>query len=167
MHMAAESSFDIVSKIDLQEVKNAVDQALKELGQRFDFKGSKSEILLDEKNKEISVGSDDEYKLKSVLDILQSKLVKRGISLKALTYGKIEPALSGTVRQKISLQQGIPSEKAKEIVKVIKDLKFKVQSQIQGDQVRVTGKNKDDLQAVIKHLREKDFGIDMQFTNYR
>ena len=165
--MAAESSFDIVSKIDLQEVKNAVDQALKELGQRFDFKGSKSEILLDEKNKEISVGSDDEYKLKSVLDILQSKLVKRGISLKALTYGKIEPALSGTVRQKISLQQGIPSEKAKEIVKVIKDLKFKVQSQIQGDQVRVTGKNKDDLQAVIKHLREKDFGIDMQFMNYR
>ena len=165
--MAAESSFDIVSKIDLQEVKNAVDQALKELGQRFDFKGSKSEILLDEKNKEISVGSDDEYKLKSVLDILQSKLVKRGISLKALTYGKIEPALSGTVRQKISLQQGIPSEKAKEIVKVIKDLKFKVQSQIQGDQVRVTGKDKDDLQAVIKHLREKDFGIDMQFTNYR
>ena len=165
--MAAESSFDIVSKIDLQEVKNAVEQALKELGQRFDFKGSKSEILLDEKNKEISVGSDDEYKLKSVLDILQSKLVKRGISLKALTYGKIEPALSGTVRQKISLQQGIPSEKAKEIVRVIKDLKFKVQSQIQGDQVRVTGKNKDDLQAVIKHLREKDFGIDMQFTNYR
>ena len=165
--MAAESSFDIVSKIDLQEVKNAVDQALKELGQRFDFKGSKSEILLDEKNKEISVGSDDEYKLKSVLDILQSKLVKRGISLKALTYGKIEPALSGTVRQKISLQQGIPSEKAKEIVRVIKDLKFKVQSQIQGDQVRVTGKNKDDLQAVIKHLREKDFGIDMQFMNYR
>ncbi|OGW60781.1 MAG: YajQ family cyclic di-GMP-binding protein, partial [Nitrospirae bacterium RIFCSPLOW2_12_42_9] len=141
--------------------------ALKELGQRFDFKGSKSEILLDEKNKEISVGSDDEYKLKSVLDILQSKLVKRGISLKALTYGKIEPALSGTVRQKISLQQGIPSEKAKEIVRVIKDLKLKVQSQIQGDQVRVTGKNKDDLQAVIKHLREKDFGIDMQFTNYR
>ena len=113
------------------------------------------------------MGSDDEYKLKSVLDILQSKLVKRGISLKALTYGKIEPALSGTVRQKISLQQGIPSEKAKEIVKVIKDLKFKVQSQIQGDQVRVTGKNKDDLQAVIKHLREKDFGIDMQFMNYR
>ena len=165
--MAAESSFDIVSKIDLQEVKNAVDQALKELRQRFDFKGSKSEILLDEKNKEISVGSDDEYKLKSVLDILQSKLVKRGISLKALTYGKIEPALSGTVRQKISLQQGIPSEKAKEIVRVIKDLKLKVQSQIQGDQVRVTGKNKDDLQAVIKHLREKDFGIDMQFTNYR
>ena len=165
--MAAESSFDIVSKIDLQEVKNAVDQALKELGQRFDFKGSKSEILLDEKNKEISVGSDDEYKLKSVLDILQSKLVKRGISLKALTYGKIEPALSGTVRQKISLQQGIPSEKAKEIVRVIKDLKLKVQSQIQGDQVRVTGKNKDDLQAVIKHLREKDFGIDMQFMNYR
>ena len=165
--MAAENSFDVVSKIDLQEVKNAVEQAMKEVGQRFDFKGSKSEIHLDESANEISISSDDEYKLKSLLDILQSKLVKRGISLNALTYGKIEPGLGGTVKQKISLQQGIPSEKAKEIVKVIKDMKLKVQSQIQGDQVRVTGKSKDDLQVVLKCLREKDFGIDMQFTNYR
>lgn len=165
--MATEHSFDIVSKIDLQEAKNAVEQALKEVGQRFDFKGSKSEIHLDESAKELLAGSDDEYKLKSLLDILQSKLVKRGISLKALTYGKIEPGLGGTVKQKIKLQQGIPSEKAKEIVKAIKDLKLKVQSQIQGDQVRVTGKDKDDLQSVIKCLREKDFGIDMQFANYR
>lgn len=165
--MATEHSFDIVSKIDLQEVKNAVEQALKEVGQRFDFRGSKSEIILDEKAKEILLGSDDEYKLKSLIDILQSKLVKRSISLKALTYGKIEPGLGGTAKQKISLQQGIPSEKAKEIVKAIKDMKLKVQSQIQGDQVRISGKNKDDLQAVINSLREMEFGIDMQFTNYR
>ena len=165
--MATENSFDIVSKIEMQEVKNAIEQALKEVAQRFDFKGSKSEIRLEEKNNEILVSSDDEYKLKSLLDILQSKLVKRGISLKALTYGKIESALGSTVKQDIKLQQGIPSDKAKEIVKVIKDAKLKVQSQIQGDQVRVSGKNKDDLQSVIKLLREKDFGIDMQFTNYR
>ncbi len=165
--MATESSFDIVSKIDMQEVKNAIDQALKEIGQRFDFKGSQSEIRLEETAKEISTSSDDEFKLKNLLDILQSKLVKRGISLKALTYEKIESGLGGTVKQKIKLQQGIPSEKAKEIVKAVKDLKFKVQTQIQGDQLRVTGKNRDDLQAVIKYLREKDFSIDMQFTNYR
>lgn len=165
--MATEHSFDVVSKIDLQEVKNAIDQALKEVGQRFDFKGSKSEIKIEEAAKEILVGSDDEYKLKSLLDILQSKLVKRGISLKALTYGKIEAGLGGTVKQKISLQQGIPSEKAKEIVKAIKETKLKVQSQIQGDQVRVTGKSIDDLQTVMKYLKGKDFDIDMQFTNYR
>ena len=165
--MAAENSFDIVSKIDLQEVKNAIEQALKEVGQRFDFKGSKSEIRLDETAKEISVTSDDEYKLKSLIDILQTKLIKRGISPKALTYGKVEAGLGGTAKQKITLQQGIPSDKAKEIVKAIKDMKLKIQTQIQGDQLRVTGKNRDDLQAVIKALRETDFGIDMQFTNYR
>ncbi len=165
--MASENSFDIVSKIEMQEIKNAIEQAMKEVGQRFDFKGSKSEIKLEEKNNEILVSSDDEYKLKSLLDILQSKLVKRGISLKALTYEKIESALGGTVKQNIKLQQGIPSEKAKEVVKVIKETRLKVQSQIQGDQVRVTGKNRDDLQAIIKLLREKDFGIDMQFVNYR
>jgi len=165
--MATENSFDIVSKIDLQEVKNAIEQALKEVGQRFDFKGSKSEIRLDETAKEISVTSDDEYKLKSLLDILQTKLIKRGISPRALTYGKVESGLGGTAKQKITLQQGIPSDKAKEIVKAIKDLKLKVQTQIQGDQLRVTGKNKDDLQSAIKCLRETDFGIDMQFTNYR
>ncbi len=165
--MATENSFDIVSKIDLQEVKNAIEQALKEVGQRFDFKGSKSEIRLDETAKEIAVTSDDEYKLKSLIDILQTKLIKRGISPKALTFGKVEAGLGGTAKQKITLQQGIPSDKAKEIVKAVKETKLKVQTQIQGDQLRVTGKNRDDLQAVIKSLRETDFGIDMQFTNYR
>jgi uncharacterized protein YajQ (UPF0234 family) len=164
-NMATQNSFDIVSTLDLQEVKNAIDQAMKEISQRFDFKGSKSTITLE--GKEIVVLSDDEYKLKSVIDILQSKLVKRGISLKALTYQKVEQALGGTVRQKISLQEGIPQEKAKEIVKEIKGTKIKVQAQIQGDQLRVIGKNKDDLQEVIKFLKGKDFGIDMQFTNYR
>lgn len=165
--MATENSFDIVSKIDLQEVKNAIEQALKEVGQRFDFKGSKSDIRLDETAKEISVTSDDEYKLKSLIDILQTKLIKRGISPKGLTFGKVEAGLGGTAKQKITLQQGIPSDKAKEIVKAVKETKLKVQTQIQGDQLRVTGKNRDDLQSVIKSLRETDFGIDMQFTNYR
>ena len=165
--MATENSFDIVSKIDMQEVKNAIDQALKETGQRYDFKGSKSEIRLDETAKEISASSDDEFKLKNLLDILQSKLVKRGISLKALTYENIESGLGGTAKQKIKLQQGIPSDKAKEIVRAVKDMKIKVQTQIQGDQLRVTGKNRDDLQLVIKYLQGEDFGIDMQFTNYR
>jgi len=165
--MASDNSFDIVSKTDMQEVKNAIEQALKEVAQRFDFKGSKSDVKLEEKNSEIIVSSDDEYKLKSLIDILQAKLVKRGISLKALTYGKIESALGSTVRQSIKLQQGIPSEKAKEIIKSIKETKLKVQSQIQGDQLRVSGKNRDDLQSVIALLRESDFGIDMQFINYR
>jgi len=165
--MASDNSFDIVSKTDMQEVKNAIEQALKEVAQRFDFKGSKSDVRLEEKNNEIIVSSDDEYKLKSLIDILQAKLVKRGISLKALTYGKIESALGSTVRQSIKLQQGIPSEKAKEIIKSIKETKLKVQSQIQGDQLRVSGKNRDDLQSVIKLLRDSDFGIDMQFINYR
>lgn len=165
--MASDNSFDIVSKIEMQEIKNAIDQALKEVSQRFDFKGSKSDVTLEEKNNEIIVSSDDEYKLKSLIDILQAKLVKRGISLKALTYGKIESALGSTVRQSIKLQQGIPSEKAKEIVKAIKETRIKVQAQIQGDQLRVSGKNRDDLQSVIKLLRESDFEIDMQFVNYR
>ena len=165
--MAGQNSFDIVSKIDLQEVRNAVDQAMKEIKQRFDFKGSKSDITLDDKEKAMILLSDDENKLKSVIDILQTKIIKRGISLKALTYEKIEQALGGTVRQKIKLQDGIPQEKAKEIVKIIKDEKLKVQSQIQGDQLRITGKNRDDLQAVIALLKEKDIGVDMQFVNYR
>lgn len=163
--MAEMHSFDIVSKIDLQEVRNAIDQASKEIGQRFDFKGSKSEIRLEDKD--IVIVSDDEYKLKSVLDILQSKLVKRGVPLKALGYGKIEPAAGGTVRQTLTLQQGIPQEAAKEIVKEIKNSKFKVQAQIQGDQVRVSGKSKDELQSVIQYLKGKDFKINMQFANYR
>ena len=163
--MAKSCSFDIVSKTDFQEVRNAVDQASKELAQRFDFKGSKSRITLEES--ELIVLSDDEYRLKSVLDILQSKLIKRGVSLKALVYGTLEEALGGTVRQKISLQQGIASEKAKAISKTIRDTKLKVQTQIQGDQLRVTGKNKDDLQSVISLLKDRDFGLPIQFVNFR
>ena len=163
--MAAENSFDIVSKIDMAEVTNAVSQATKEIGQRFDFKGSKSQIT--QEKDALVVLSDDEYKLKSVIDILQGKLVKRGVPVKNLTYGKVEPALGGTVRQRITLQQGIPSDKAKEIVKAIKDSKIKVQAAIQADQIRVSGKNRDDLQSVIALLKGKDFGVELQFTNYR
>ncbi len=159
------NSFDIVSQVDMQEVRNAVDQTLKEIGQRFDFKGSKTSVQLEKT--EITVVSDDEYKLRSVLDILQSKMVKRGISLKSLVYGKVEEALGGTARQKITLQSGIPAEKAKEITKAIRDGKFKVQAQIQGDQIRVQSKSKDDLQSTIGFLKGKDFGIPLQFTNYR
>ncbi|MBI5050467.1 MAG: YajQ family cyclic di-GMP-binding protein [Nitrospirae bacterium] len=165
--MADEHSFDIVSRVDLQEVLNAVQQAVKEIGQRFDFKGSKSNIELDREKNEILVVSDDEYKLKSVLDILQGKLIKRSVSLKSLSYGKVEPALAGTVKQVIKLQQGIPINKAKEIVRLVKDTKLKVQCEIQKDQVRVRAKKIDDLQAVMKLLREKDFGVHMEFVNYR
>ena len=165
--MADEHSFDIVSKVDLQEVLNAVQQAMKEISQRFDFKDSKSNIELNNDKNEIVIVSDDEYKLKSVIDIFQGKLVKRKVSLKSLIYGKIEPALSGTVKQVITLQQGIPTEKAKEIVKVIKDTKLKIQSEIQKDQVRVRAKKIDDLQSIIRLLKEKDLGIHMEFLNYR
>ncbi len=165
--MADEHSFDIVSKVDLQEVSNAVQQALKEMGQRFDFRGSKSSIELDKVKNEILLISDDEYKLKSVVDMLQSKLIKRQVPLKALSYGKVEPAASNTVRQIVTLQQGVPTEKAKEIVKIIKDTKLKVQSEIQKDQLRVRAKKIDDLQAVMKILREKDLGIHIDFANYR
>ena len=164
--MAAENSFDIVSKVDLQEVSNAIQQALKEIHQRFDLKDSRSSIELEGKDA-VVLASQDDFKLKAVNDILQAKLVKRGVPLKALTYGKIEPAAGSTVRQKISLQQGIPTEKAREIVKLIKDSKKKVQASIQGDFVRVSGRDRDTLQQIIALLRQKDFGIDMQFTNYR
>jgi len=163
--MAAENSFDIVSKIEMTEVTNAVTQAMKEISQRFDFKGSKSDIT--QEKEALVIVSDDEYRLKSVIDILQGKLVKRGVPVKNLTYGKVEPALGGTVRQRITLQQGIPTDKAKEIVKAIKDAKMKVQASIQADQVRVSGKNRDDLQAVIALLKGREFGIELQFTNYR
>ncbi|MBI4683475.1 MAG: YajQ family cyclic di-GMP-binding protein [Nitrospirae bacterium] len=163
----AENSFDIVSKVDLQEVSNAIQQAMKEIGQRFDFRGSKSNIDLDKGKNEIVVVSDDEYKLKNVIDILQSKLIKREVPLKALNYGKIEDAASSTVKQIITLQQGIPTEKAKEIVKLIKNSKLKVQSEIQKDQLRVRAKKIDDLQAVIHLLKEKDFDIHLEFVNYR
>ncbi len=164
--MAQQNTFDIVSQIEHTEVVNAVNQALKEVQTRFDFKGSKSNIEL-EGQEAIILTSDDDYKLNSLNDILQSKFVKRGVPLKGLTYGKIEQALGGTVRQRITMQQGIPQDKAKEIVKHIKDTKLKVQVSIQGDLVRVAGKDRDILQEVITALRSHDFGIDMQFTNYR
>src|SRR5512140_2055922 len=163
--MAAENSFDVVSKIDMAEVTNAVTQALKEIGQRFDFKGSKSNIT--QEKDALVIVSDDEYKLKSVIDILQGKLVKRGVPVKNLAYGKMEAALAGTVRQKITLQQGIPIDKAKAIVKAIKDSKIKVQASIQSDQVRVSGKDRDNLQTVIQLLKGQDFGVELQFENYR
>lgn len=161
-----ENTFDIVSKVDLQEVTNAVQNALKEIHTRFDLKNTKSDIQLEGKDA-LVLSSTDEYKLKAVNDILQGKLVKRGVPLKALTYGEVEPAAGSTVRQRITMQQGIPTEKAREIVKVIKDSKKKVQASIQGDLVRVSGKDRDTLQDIISLLRGKDFGIDMQFTNYR
>jgi len=160
-----ENTFDIVSKIDTQEVDNAIQQALKEIHQRFDLKDSKSDIKMDKEG--ITLTSADDYKLKAVTDVLQAKLVKRGVPLKGLVYGTIEPAAGSTVRQKITMQQGIPVEKAREIVKLIKDSKKKVQASIQGDLVRVSGKDRDALQEIIALLRQKDFGIDMQFTNYR
>jgi uncharacterized protein YajQ (UPF0234 family) len=159
-------SFDIVSKVDLQEVSNAIQQALKEVHTRYDLKDSKSDIQMDEKEALVLTSSDD-FKLKAVNDVLQSKLVKRGVPLKALTYGAVEPAAGSTVRQRITMQQGIPIEKAREIVKVIKNSKKKVQAAIQGDLVRVSGKDRDTLQEIIAMLKQSDFGIDMQFTNYR
>jgi uncharacterized protein YajQ (UPF0234 family) len=162
-----DNSFDIVSKIDLAEVSNAIQQAAKELLTRFDLKDSKSHIELNEKDSKILLASADEYKLKAVIEILQSKLVKRNVPLKGLIFGPIQPASGSTVRQEITLQQGIPIEKARDVVKVIKDSKKKVQASIQGDLVRISGKDRDTLQEVMAILKAKDFGIDMQFTNYR
>jgi len=162
------SSFDITSETDLAEVQNACNQTMLEIRQRFDFKGSKSQVEIDMKTAEIKILADDAHKLKSVIDIIQGKLVKRKISIKALDYGNVEAASGDTVRQSIKIQQGIPQEKGKEIVKHIKTLGLKkMQAQIMDDQVRVTGKDKDDLQSVIESLKQKDFGIDMTFTNYR
>ncbi len=165
--MAENPSFDIVSEVNLQEVDNAINQARKEIGQRFDFKGSKSSIELDQKEKQITVHSDDDFKLKSVIDILQGKLVKRGVPLKALSYGTVEQAAGGTARQVIKLLVGIDKDNARKIVKMIKDTKLKVQAQIMEDQVRVSGKNKDDLQTVIKMIRDANLPFAVQFTNYR
>ncbi|WP_028545222.1 YajQ family cyclic di-GMP-binding protein [Paenibacillus taiwanensis] len=161
----ADSSFDIVSKTDLQEVSNAVTQAEREIETRFDFKGSKSSIKLEKE--ELIIASDDEYKLKSVIDILQSKLIKRGISIKNMEFGKLEGASGGSVRQRVKMKQGIEQDISKKINILIRDSKLKVKSQIQGDQIRVTGKSKDDLQAVMKLLIEADLPLDLQFTNYR
>jgi cyclic-di-GMP-binding protein len=162
----ADNTFDIVSKVDLQEVSNAIQQALKEIHTRYDLKDSKSNIELDNKEAMI-LTSADEFKLKAVNDVLQSKLVKRNVPLKALEYGTIEQAAGSTVRQRVTMQQGIPIEKAREIVKVIKNSKKKVQAAIQGDLVRVSGKDRDTLQEIMAELKQQDFGIDMQFTNYR
>ena len=163
--MAKENSFDIVSKTDYAEVTNALNQTVKEVSARFDFKGSKATVELAEKD--LLMSAEDETRLRNMNDILQGKLVKRGISLKALDYQKIEPAAGGTVRQTVKIQQGIPIEKAKELVKFIKYNKFKVQASIQGETVRVSGKDRDTLQEVIGKLKATDFGIDMQFDNFR
>ncbi len=163
--MAKENSFDIVSKTDYAEVTNALNQTAKEISQRFDFKGSKAAAVL--VVKDLQLTAEDDTRLRNMNDILQSKLLKRGISLKALDYQKVEPAAGGTVRQLVKIQQGIPTDKAKEVVRFIKDNKFKVQASIQGETVRVSGKDRDTLQQVIAALKAKDFGIDMQFDNYR
>jgi uncharacterized protein YajQ (UPF0234 family) len=162
-----DNTFDVVSKIDLPEVSNAVQQALKEIQQRYDLKNSHSNIELQEKENKIQLQSQDEFKLKAVIEILEQKLVKRKVPLKGLVFGEVIPSAGSTVRQEVSLQQGIPIEKAREIVKLIKDSKKKVQASIQGDFVRVAAKDRDSLQDVIQLLRSSDFGIDMQFTNYR
>lgn len=163
--MSKDSSFDIVSKVDLTEVTNAINQALKEIENRYDFKGSKSEIKLDQA--ELVLVSDDDFKLEQVKDVLHSKLIKRNVPLKGLNYGKTEPAAGGTVRQRAKIVQGIDQENAKKINKIIKDTKLKVKSQIQDDQIRVTGKSKDDLQQIISILRGQDLPIDLQFINFR
>lgn len=165
--MAADNSFDVVSKVEIQEVRNAIDQAIKEVRARFDLKDSNSEIKLEDQDKVIQLASADEYKLDAVKEILSQKLVKRGVSLKSLKFEKLEEAMGKSVRQKVTLQQGIPGEKAKEIVKVIKDSKKKVQASIQGETVRISGKDRDTLQEAMAVLRGHDFGLDLQFTNYR
>ena len=163
--MAQQNSFDIVSQVDHAEVMNAVNQTMKEVRQRFDFKDSKASVALEEKD--LALSAEDETKLRNMNDILQQKLVRRGVPLKAFSYGNPEPAAGGTVRQRAQIQQGIPQEKAKDIVKFIKDSKIKVQASIQGDMVRVSGRDRDTLQQVIASLKARDFGINMQFTNYR
>ena len=163
--MAQDFSFDVVSKVDMQELKNAVDQTMREIGTRFDFKDSVSEVTLEEAT--LKLHSDDEYRLQALIDVLQGKLVRRGVSLKALEYGKLEPAAKGTVRQEVKVRQGIDSDKARQMSKLIRDTKRKVQAQIQGDQLRVSSKSKDELQAIQQLLKSEDFGIDLQFINYR
>ena len=163
--MAQQNSFDIVSEVDRAEITNAINQTVKEVRQRFDFKGSTATVALEAN--ELILTAEDETKLRNMNDIFQQKLVRRGVPLKALSYGNVDPAAGGTVRQKVQIQQGIPQEKAKEVVRFIKDSKAKVQASIQGDIVRVSGKDRDTLQGVIAELKGKDFGINMQFSNYR
>ena len=163
--MAKEPSFDVVSQVDMQEVSNALNQTTKEISQRYDFKGSKSEVVKDDDG--IKITTEDEMRLNAIVDILKSKFIKRGVSIKNLEYGKIEDAAGGMVRQKIKIKQGIDSDVAKKITKDIKETKLKVQAQIQDDQVRVIGKKIDDLQSVIAFLKEKDYGLDLQYINFR
>ena len=162
---AADNSFDIVCKVDAQEVTNAVDQTRREIETRYDLKGTRSQV--EQEKAALTVAAPDDMKLRAVIDILQSKLHRRGVPLKALAYGKVETAAGGTLKQKIDLQQGIPIEKAREIIRMVKDTKLRVQAAIQEDKVRVSGKNRDDLQKIIAMLRDKDLGIALQFTNYR
>jgi len=163
--MSSENSFDIVSKLDMQELNNAIQQAMREIETRFDFKGSKSSITIEKE--ELVIVSDDDFKLQNVIDILHAKMAKRGLALKNLEYGKIQPAASGTVRQNVKLKVGIDQDNAKKINVLIRDSKLKVKSQIQGDQIRVTGKSKDDLQSVMKLLRDANLPLDLQFANFR
>jgi uncharacterized protein YajQ (UPF0234 family) len=163
--MAQQNSFDIVSEVDRAEINNAINQTIKEVRQRFDFKGSSANVVLEAND--LILTAEDETKLRNMNDIFQQKLVRRGVPLKALSYGTVDPAAGGTVRQKVEIQQGIPQEKAKAVVRFIKDSKAKVQASIQGDVIRVSGKDRDTLQAVIADLKSKDFGINMQFSNYR
>lgn len=163
--MASENSFDIVSKVDMQELANAVNQAMREIETRFDFKGSKSNIAIEKE--ELVLVSDDDFKLKSVIDILLARMAKRNVPVKNLDYGKVEPASMGTVRQRIKLRQGIDQDMAKKINTMIRDTKLKVKSQIMGDQIRVSGKSRDDLQQVIQQLKSADLPIELQFVNYR
>lgn len=163
--MANDSSFDIVSNVDLQELNNAISQANKEITQRYDFKNSKSEISIE--RDEIKLIAENDFKLTAIIDIIQTKLIKRGVPIKNLEYGKIEQASGGSVRQLIKVKQGIEADVAKRITKSIKDTKLKVQAQIDGDKIRVSGKNKDDLQKIIQLIREQDYGLDLQFSNYR
>lgn len=163
--MAQQNSFDIVSEVDRAEMTNAINQTIKEVRQRFDFKGSSATVAMEAQ--ELVLTAEDETKLRNMNDIFQQKLVRRGVPLKALSYGDVDPAGGGTVRQRVQIQQGIPQDKAKEVVKFIKDSKAKVQASIQGDVVRVSGKDRDTLQDIIAKLKGKDFGIHMQFSNYR
>lgn len=163
--MAKDCSFDVVSEVDMQEVDNAVNQAIKEIGTRYDFRGSKSEISLE--GDTIKLIGDDEYKLGAVVDVLKGKMVKRNVSIKNLEFGKVEAASGATVRQLVTIKKGISQENAKKVTKAIKDMKIKVQASIQGDQVRVSGKDKDDLQAVIQMLKNLDMPVELQFTNFR
>jgi uncharacterized protein YajQ (UPF0234 family) len=165
--MASDNSFDVVSKVEIQEVKNAIDQATKEVNARFDLKDSKSKIELVDNNEDIQLASASEYTLKAVVEILSQKLVKRGVSLKNLEFEKIEPASNSSVRQKIKLKQGINSDAAKKIVASIKDSKLKAQASIQGDIVRVVSKDRDVLQQIMSKLRSGEYGVALQFTNYR